>query len=130
MAAGLSCDEVGTAQLVFLISHQFLVSIFLICIQVADIKSPSFSLLIILHVSLINKRYKVQGVRQNCTHFCFLNFSASLVSRNSILDIFQLPFPCGVQKCPLFYYLVKSRLRYLQITTRWSFQKLTFLFFC
>ena len=32
---------------------------------------------------------KVQGVRQNCTHFCFLNISASKGSRNSIFDIFQ-----------------------------------------
>ena len=36
------------------------------------------------------KKYvKLQGVPQNCTHFCFLNFSASKGSRNLILDIFQ-----------------------------------------
>ena len=56
-------------------------------------------------------------------------FSATTGSRNSILDIFQLPFPCRFEKYPLFYHLVKSRLRYLQITTGRSFQKLTFLFF-
>ena len=40
------------------------------------------------------KAVKIQGVHQNCFHFCFLNFSASLESRNFILDIFQLPFSC------------------------------------
>ena len=34
----------------------------------------------------------VQGVQQNCIHFCFLKFSASNASRNFILDIFQQPF--------------------------------------
>ena len=43
--------------------------------------------------------------------------------------IFQLPLSCRLQKYPHFDYLVKTRLRYLQITTGWSFSKLTFLFF-
>ena len=60
----------------------------------------------------------------------FLNFSASLGSRNSILDIFQLPFSCRFQRYPLFYYLVKSRLRYCQNMTGKSFQKLTFFVYC
>ena len=40
----------------------------------------------------------VQGVRQNCMDFCFLQFLASQGSRNFILDIFQLPFPCRFVK--------------------------------
>ena len=35
------------------------------------------------------KSEQLQGVQQNSRHFCFLNFSSSLESRNSILDIFQ-----------------------------------------
>ena len=59
-----------------------------------------------------------------------MNFSASLGSRNSILDIFQLPFSCRFQRYPIFYYLVKSRLRYCQNMTGKSFWKLTFFVYC
>ena len=72
-------------------------------------------------VTSTNEPGQIQGVQQICFHFCFLNFSASQGSRNFILDIFQLPFPCRVWKCPHLYYLVKSRLRYLQITAGRSF---------
>ena len=68
----------------------------------------------------------VQGVQQNTFHFCFLNFSASYCSRNSILDIFQQPFPYRFWKYPFFYRLVKPGLSYFQNTTEMSFQKLTF----
>ena len=35
---------------------------------------------------------QLQGVDQNCSCFCLLDFSASKGSRNSILDIFHSPF--------------------------------------
>ena len=51
------------------------------------------------HFALFPGMYKsidsptfVQGVPQYCSHFCFVNFSASKAPRNFILDIFQLPF--------------------------------------
>ena len=34
---------------------------------------------------------EIHDVQQNSIHFCFYNFSASKVSKNSILDIFQQP---------------------------------------
>ena len=73
--------------------------------------------------------FNVQGVQQNTFHFYFLNFSASYWSRNSILDIFQQPFPCRFQKYPISYYLVKPGTRYCQNTTGRSFQKSTFFLF-
>ena len=68
----------------------------------------------------------MQGVPQNITHFCPLNFSASLRSRSFILDIFQQPLSCRFLKYPVFYYLVKSGPRYCQNTKRQSFLELTF----
>ena len=56
----------------------------------------------------------------------FLNFSASYLSRNSILNIFQQPCLCKFQKYPISYYLVKPGARYCQNTKDRSFQKLTF----
>ena len=46
----------------------------------------------------------------------FLNFSASYLSRNSILNIFQQPCLCKFQKYPISYYLVKPGARYCQNT--------------
>ena len=68
----------------------------------------------------------IQGVQQNTSRFCFLNFSASYGSENSILDIFQQPFLCRFQKYPFLYYWVKSGLRYCENTAGCSFIKLTF----
>ena len=47
--------------------------------------------------------HEVQGVPQYCSHFCFVNFSASKASRNSILDIFQQPFSCRFKNYPICY---------------------------
>ena len=66
-------------------------------------------------------KWILQGVQQNMFHFCFLNFSASYWSRNSILDIFQQPFPYRFWKYPFFYWLVKPGLSYFQNTTEMSF---------
>ena len=44
----------------------------------------------------------IQGVHQNCFHFCLLNFSASYWSRNSILDIFNSPFNLKIPILLLF----------------------------
>ena len=59
------------------------------------------------------KNPKIQGVHQNCFCFCLLIFSASLGSRNSILGIFQQPFPCRFQKYPIYYYLWEMWVRLL-----------------
>ena len=45
----------------------------------------------------------LQGVPQYCSHFCFVNFSASKASINSILDIFQQPFSCRFKNYPICY---------------------------
>ena len=72
----------------------------------------------------------LQGVQQNCIHFCYLNFSASKGSRNSILDISQQPFLCRFKKYRTFYYLVTSGQRYFQNTTGKALEKLTFFVYC
>ena len=37
-------------------------------------------------------KFDIQGVLQYCSHFCFVNLSASKAPRNTILDIFNCPF--------------------------------------
>ena len=57
----------------------------------------------ILSVSIFVVKVILQGVQQNCIHFCFCNFSASWWSRNRMLGIFELPRFCRFENCPCFY---------------------------
>ena len=65
----------------------------------------------------------VENVHKNCLHFCFLNFSTSYGSRNSIFDIFNHPFRVDFPTSILLHFgkigLLNQLLRH-----SWSFRSL------